>query len=431
MATGNFSGRSEFIRVMYPYAIKAAQELGGVDPIALLTQWDLESGGGNSVSGDYNYFGMKAGSSWKGGKVLVKTKENIKSQKELDFYRTGGREVIGLVPGKTTVYYVRDYFKSYSSIDEAVADKIKLLKGNRYTAVRQTKTSDEYYRAMQASGYATATDYSIGLKNREKVVLDTLNKLNINPVRTTTATGTTTTTPVTTTSTTQTQQQQTNGSYIEKTYVTPFKNAPNDVKNQVLFSTPQTEAKRYFNDYIGKIRPLDISDIENDMLLVNSLTSQQTKRQDEVKTVLDGKLTSFSPDAKYALISEGLFELYPDTMRNKISENSTKGGSNPNFSHAWRAPGKVSITADLTIPGISGLRIGQIFWVDKISDAYKEYGAFQLLGLTETIDMSRGWTTSIHSRFNVLPRKGNERYLTDTVNNGNTSQNPTEAKPQT
>jgi hypothetical protein len=58
---------------------------------------------------------------------------------------------------------------------------------------------------------------------------------------------------------------------------------------------------------------------------------------------------------------------------------------------------------DLTIPGASGFSIGQIFWVDRIYEQYKKIGAFQLFGLTETIDMNRGWTTSIYARLNVIP----------------------------
>jgi hypothetical protein len=78
-------------------------------------------------------------------------------------------------------------------------------------------------------------------------------------------------------------------------------------------------------------------------------------------------------------------------------------GITPNYSHAWRAPGKLAITADITIPGASGFRIGQIFWVGRTYDHYKKYGAFQLFGLTEDININKGWTTTIHSRFNAMP----------------------------
>lgn len=216
--------------------------------------------------------------------------------------------------------------------------------------------------------------------------------------------------------------------YIEKIYKNPFKQGTIEVQREILYT--QTNASEYFRTYLGNLRGVDYSkndleylvaldkpELDGDILLIDSLIKKQEKQKEETKTILDGKLGAFSPDAKLMLITSALFEMYPDDMRNKMSINSAKDGVNPNYSHAWRAPGKVSITADFTIPGISGLRVGQIFWIDKISDAYKEYGAFQLFGLTENIDISKGWTTSIHSRFNVLPRNsgGGKRLIDETT----------------
>lgn len=233
--------------------------------------------------------------------------------------------------------------------------------------------------------------------------------------------------------------------YIEKVYKSPFRNGPANVREEMLLK--DTEARKYFFDYLSKLRGPDYSrkDLEipyinavalqpsmldGDLELINGITQQQQKRDDEIKSILGDKLKSFSPDAKSALLTHGIFEVYPDSMRNKMSKNSTFGGNNPNFSHAWRLPNKLSVTADMTIPGVSGLRVGQIFWVDKLGDSYKEYGAFQLFGLSENIDVSRGWTTSIHSRFIALPKRGGQKYLTDKVNDGTTSQQSKEGKPQ-
>jgi len=90
-------------------------------------------------------------------------------------------------------------------------------------------------------------------------------------------------------------------------------------------------------------------------------------------------------------------------MREKMSINAAEG-INANYSHAWRSPGKLAITANLTIPGASGFRIGQVFWIGRTYEHYKKEGAFQLFGLTETIDLSRGWTTELYARFNAIPR---------------------------
>jgi len=64
---------------------------------------------------------------------------------------------------------------------------------------------------------------------------------------------------------------------------------------------------------------------------------------------------------------------------------------------------KLATTVELTIPGVAGFSIGQIFWVDRISEQYKKIGAFQVFGLTETITMDRGWTTNIYARLNIIP----------------------------
>jgi len=224
--------------------------------------------------------------------------------------------------------------------------------------------------------------------------------------------------------------------YIEKIYKDPFK-TDIDVRNEVL-----NRELPLFKNYLNEISKADVNvssnylaviteqDLQGEFLLIDGVNSTQAKQQAQVKTLLDDKLKAFSPDAKYSLINSALFEILPDNMRNKMSENSAKGDANPNFSHAWRAPGKLSVTADFTIPGIAGLRIGQIFWIDRISEAYKSYGAFQLFGLTENIDISKGWTTSIHSRFNALPRSSKAKYLIDSSTDGQTVETATNATSQ-
>lgn len=179
-SSGAFKNRQDFVKGMLPYAQEAASQLGGVDPIGLLTQWDLESGGGRSVSGDFNYFGMKAGKDWTGGKKLVKTQE-VLDEKGVQYYKSGknGVEFLGPVPGKKGRYFVKDWFKSYKNLDEAVNDKIKLLKGKRYKNVRDTTSSTEFYKELQKAGYATDENYANVLQKREKVVSDTLKKVNM------------------------------------------------------------------------------------------------------------------------------------------------------------------------------------------------------------------------------------------------------------
>lgn len=74
---GEFKNKSDFLTAMYPLAVRASEQLGGVDPNALLTQWGVESAWGTKTSGKYNYFGIKADKSWNGPKEDVMTHEVI------------------------------------------------------------------------------------------------------------------------------------------------------------------------------------------------------------------------------------------------------------------------------------------------------------------------------------------------------------------
>jgi flagellum-specific peptidoglycan hydrolase FlgJ len=143
-SNGAFKNKDDFLKVMYPLAVKAAKALGGVDPNALLTQWGFESDWGSKPAGKYNYFGIKADKSWKGNKEAVPTHEYVDGQKKK----------------------MVEPFRSYNSPEEAVDDYVKFLKINkRYTkaGLFETKTPAEYFNALQSAGYATDPNYATKL----------------------------------------------------------------------------------------------------------------------------------------------------------------------------------------------------------------------------------------------------------------------------
>jgi hypothetical protein len=145
-----------------------------------------------------------------------------------------------------------------------------------------------------------------------------------------------------------------------------------------------------------------LMDISGESLLlggVNDINVQYQEQQKSIQSRVDGLL----PAEAAFVVQNDLFEFFPDKMREKMSINAGTG-INPNYSHAWRSPGKLAVTANITIPGASGFRIGQIFWIGRTYEHYKKEGAFQLFGLTETIDLNRGWTTELYARFNAIPR---------------------------
>jgi flagellum-specific peptidoglycan hydrolase FlgJ len=159
---GVITSREAFATTLYPQAQRASKELGGkIPPEAILTQWATESGYGSKLSGDYNYFGTKAGKSWKGDKKLKITHEFFTEAQAKQFLALGeGREILEkLHPGKngTTFYKVKDWFRSYKSLEEAVDDKVKFLKENsRYAkaGVLDATTPEQYFTALQNAGYA-------------------------------------------------------------------------------------------------------------------------------------------------------------------------------------------------------------------------------------------------------------------------------------
>ena len=143
---GEFKNRNDFLRTMYPLAVEASKDLGGVDPNALLTQWGFESAWGSKTSGKYNYFGIKADKGWTGEKKDVMTHEYLNGEKVT----------------------LPQPFRSYNNPKEAVQDYVSFLKKNkRYekAGVFQAKTSEEYFGALQKAGYATDPNYASKLTN--------------------------------------------------------------------------------------------------------------------------------------------------------------------------------------------------------------------------------------------------------------------------
>jgi flagellum-specific peptidoglycan hydrolase FlgJ len=190
-AAGAFSSAESFAQTMAPEAEKASKSLGGVPANALLGQWALESGWGKSVSGDFNYFGIKAQPGYSGDKKLVTTRE-VFTDAQAKAFVSGmpGREIVSQSGNK---YVVKDWFRSYKSIGEAVEDKVNFLKSNkRYAAagVFDAKTPEQYFSALQKAGYATDPNYVSSGVAMASSVDKKLKKLAPMPITSPTSTGT-------------------------------------------------------------------------------------------------------------------------------------------------------------------------------------------------------------------------------------------------
>jgi flagellar protein FlgJ len=134
-----------FVNAILPHAEAAAKKLG-IPAQVLVAQSALETGWGKhlptNARGDanYNFFGIKADSSWQGAKQTVNT---------LEF--EGG----AMVQRKAA-------FRAYDSVGASFNDFVQFLHNNpRYSEVLAAKGDPENFaRALQKAGYATDPQYA-------------------------------------------------------------------------------------------------------------------------------------------------------------------------------------------------------------------------------------------------------------------------------
>ena len=141
--------RKEFIEKFGPY-IKKVTKGTGIYPGTLISQAIVESSG--KVNGSFkvggsklsreanNFFGIKAGSSWRGSVYKIRTREVINGQEK----------------------YIEANFRKYPTVEQSILDYVLFLKGNpRYTkyGVFQAKNVPDQFKALKAAGYATGTSY--------------------------------------------------------------------------------------------------------------------------------------------------------------------------------------------------------------------------------------------------------------------------------
>ncbi len=146
LATDRLDGSPEqFVDALMPVAEQVSTRLG-VDSRVLLSQAALETGWGEKVirfadgRSSFNFFNIKADSSWRGAVVTVPTLE----------YRDG-------VAVRETAS-----FRAYNSPEESFADYAQLIGNNpRYQdALARASDPRAYVHALQRAGYATDPQYA-------------------------------------------------------------------------------------------------------------------------------------------------------------------------------------------------------------------------------------------------------------------------------
>lgn len=135
---------SQFAGTLWPHAVEASRSTG-IPPQFLVAHAALESGWGKHEirqadgSTSHNLFGIKAGQSWQGATVDVRTTEYIDGKPQ----------------------QMVEKFRAYGSYAEAFQDYARLLRENpRYSGVIGSQNGTEFARRLQQAGYATDPMYA-------------------------------------------------------------------------------------------------------------------------------------------------------------------------------------------------------------------------------------------------------------------------------
>lgn len=134
-----------FINTIAPLIVKEGTARGYKVFSAVIAQAIIESRSGESGLAKYhNYFGLKAGKTWKGKSVNMKTKEEY-------------------TPG--TLTSITDAFRAYNSMEEGVKGYYDFIATKRYANLKTASSYAEYAEMLKADGYATSSTYVSTIKN--------------------------------------------------------------------------------------------------------------------------------------------------------------------------------------------------------------------------------------------------------------------------
>lgn len=134
-----------FCNKLKPYIVSYGNAYGIKCYAGVLAQAILESNWGKSkLSSKYfNFFGMKAGSSYKGKVVRLTTRE----------------ESMG------TSVTIKDGFRVYSNVAQGVEGYFKFTNTKRYANLKGVTDCKTFFELLKADGYATSSKYVSSLMN--------------------------------------------------------------------------------------------------------------------------------------------------------------------------------------------------------------------------------------------------------------------------
>lgn len=132
--------KESFIRKVAKAVQKLAPEYGIKVASPIIAQCIIESGWGESrLAKEYNnYFGIKAGTAWKGKSVDMETQEEFE-------------------PG--TMTSVTDAFRAYDTMEDGIRGYFELIQLPRYANLKGVTDPGTYAQRIRQDGYATDSRY--------------------------------------------------------------------------------------------------------------------------------------------------------------------------------------------------------------------------------------------------------------------------------
>ena len=132
----------QFVRTMSSYVKKYNQTYGINDNcvVAIVAQSCNECRYGASYlsTAGYNFFGMKAGSSWSGNVITIETREELPDG---------------------TIITITDDFRAYADFESGVLGYFQFIQSPRYQNLRDCTTPQEYLQTIKDDGWATSSSY--------------------------------------------------------------------------------------------------------------------------------------------------------------------------------------------------------------------------------------------------------------------------------
>lgn len=128
-----------FYRDIVPVIVNTAFKNGYNFPSAIIAQAICESNWNrSSLSSKYfNLFGMKAGTSWKGKSVNMKTKEEYNSQ----------------------LVSIKDNFRAWDNLQDGIDGYFQFIQKDRYKNLKTATSPEEYIKLLKQDGWATSSSY--------------------------------------------------------------------------------------------------------------------------------------------------------------------------------------------------------------------------------------------------------------------------------